>query len=90
MMNMLAVYKPSVTKKPSKSVAPKQAKPSLHSCNHRFIHLETKKIDEIVIDEQNNHYYTHYKRIDIFYCEKCLEYKTKVLEKVSQETPDWF
>jgi hypothetical protein len=87
MIDMHAVNKPSMTKKVSKSIAPKQTKPSL--CNHRFAHLETKKTDDIVADEHSN-CYIHFKRIDIFYCEKCLEYKIKVLEDVAKEQPDWF
>jgi hypothetical protein len=83
MIDMYAVDKPSVTKKPSKSVVPRQTKPSL--CNHRFVHLETIKRDDIAYNGN-----IYYKRTDIFYCEKCLEYKTKVLEEVSRETPDWF
>jgi hypothetical protein len=84
---MHSVNKPSVTKKRPKSVTPRQVKPNL--CSHQFAHLETRKKEDIVADEKGNPQY-YYQRIDIFYCQKCLEYKTKMLKEISQKPPNWF
>lgn len=53
-------------------------------CEHKFIHLETHKNREIGI-------YNHiWRRVDTFYCEKCLEYKDAVRSESARDKPDWY
>jgi len=56
-------------------------------CNeneHKLVYLETKKFDKY-------YNYNHgFKRIDIFYCEKCGELITKEKESCQREKPDWY
>lgn len=67
--------------------------PNQTNCNHKFVHLDTKR--------NHNHdgiCYTHYVRIDTFFCEKCLTYENKKQEFWSKDRelwlrgkkPDWY
>lgn len=56
-------------------------------CNeneHKLVHLETKK------HEDPCGYHSNYKRIDIFYCDKCGEIITKEITKCQRDRPDWY
>lgn len=55
-------------------------------CEHKFVHLDTNKKWE----STGGYGQYYYKRIDTFFCEKCLEYKDKLKETYSRERPDWF
>jgi len=55
-------------------------------CNHKYVHLETIKKQDL----NATGYQIGWKRIDRFYCEKCLEYKDKVNEEWSRDKPDWY
>jgi hypothetical protein len=54
------------------------------NCEHKFVHLETKKT------RRSDSWYDHFKRIDTFFCEKCLEEKVKIKEIYSRDIPDWY
>lgn len=56
-------------------------------CNHKFIHLETE-----AFSESTGRYMITWKRIDRFYCEKCLEEKEIIKRHESVDShnlPDW-
>lgn len=62
----------------------------MSSCNHKFVHLETVRQEGsrpsfgISSGQQ-------WKRIDRFFCEKCLEEKKKVRTAEGwEEQPDWW
>ncbi|QDV86948.1 beta-glucosidase [Planctomycetes bacterium TBK1r] len=54
-------------------------------CEHRFVHLDTKKKDCY-----GGGYQTHFVRVDRFFCEKCLEEKVIKKDEYSRDTPEWF
>ncbi len=59
------------------------------SCEHKFVHLETVKEKPRGIP--NTYSILGWKRIDRFFCEKCLEQKEFVKTAPHYEdTPDWF
>ncbi|MFV0500047.1 MAG: hypothetical protein ACK5MH_00460 [Bacteroidales bacterium] len=58
-----------------------------NQCKHKWIFMEsvcrTKKYD----------YYVEYIRVDLFFCEKCLEQKQVKKEagqRYEESTPDWY
>lgn len=53
-------------------------------CDHKFVYLETTKHTE------NSVYQIGWTRIDRYYCEKCLEYRNKVMEEWSRDKPEWY
>jgi hypothetical protein len=58
-------------------------------CTHKFVHLETVK--ERPRSIPNSYSVLGWKRIDRFYCEKCLEQKEFVKTAPHYENqPDWF
>ncbi|MGG1659495.1 hypothetical protein [Brevibacillus sp. NRS-1366] len=56
----------------------------MEKCEHKFVYLDTKRLRE------NAGYNDHFKRIDTFFCEKCLEYIDKVQEGYARGKPDWY
>jgi hypothetical protein len=53
-----------------------------NKCRHKYIHLETKKIR----GERPSYGFSparDWERIDIYYCEKCLE------KKITKQVGDW-
>jgi hypothetical protein len=54
------------------------------SCEHKWVHMDTKK------RSHSESYIIYYKRIDYFFCEKCLETKEIVRDDYSREMPDWY
>jgi hypothetical protein len=60
-------------------------------CEHKFIHLETKKQKA----DDNLRHYRDWQRIDIFVCEKCLERKAikqeaKIYDYGIDDPPEWW
>lgn len=53
-------------------------------CNHKWMHLDTKKYYE------NRDFNTKFTRIDNFYCENCCEIKTITKEDYTRNEPDWY
>lgn len=54
------------------------------SCEHKFVHFDTLK------SKENSTYQIGWKRIDRFFCEKCLEYKDKEQKEWSRDRPEWY
>lgn len=53
-------------------------------CEHKWIHMNSAyKYDSAG-------YMTRFKKIDTFFCEKCLEQRNTVKEDTSRDTPDWY
>lgn len=66
---------------------PPRATPSIKKeCDHKYTHLETKREQDINVTG----YQIGWRRIDRFFCEKCLKYKDKVREEWSRSEPDWY
>jgi hypothetical protein len=58
-------------------------------CEHKFVHLETVKEKPRYIP--NTSITSGWKRVDRFFCEKCLETIEKVqTEPHWKDQPDWF
>lgn len=55
-----------------------------NQCDHKWVYFDTKKKYE------SSAYQTYFKRIDYFYCEKCLNTNEIVRDGYSRETPDWY
>ena len=53
-------------------------------CSHKFILLDTKKYTE------DAGYKTHWIRIDMFFCEKCLKKEVIKEDAYSREAPEWY
>lgn len=59
-------------------------------CNHKYIYMETVK-QKGSRPSWGISSGTQWKRTDRFYCEKCLEYKEKILTAEGwEEKPDWY
>jgi hypothetical protein len=54
-------------------------------CTHKFVHFDTT----YKTSKEGYHSY-YWKRIDRFYCERCLELKDVVREQISEYSPDWW
>ncbi len=54
------------------------------TCDHKFVHLDTSKFTE------SESYNFRFVRIDRFFCEHCLEDRTKVRTECSRDTPEWY
>lgn len=55
-------------------------------CEHKYIWYDYSQNHDMRIG-----YHTqHYERIDMFYCEKCLEFKEKRRSETSAYKPEWF
>ena len=73
-----------------KKVIKKKKGGNMSDCEHKFAHLDTiyKK------EHYPGTYCTSYKRIDRFFCEKCLEerekIKTKTINHNFEKAPDWW
>lgn len=60
-----------------------------NTCKHKFVHYETVK--EKPRDIPNSYGRLGWKRVDRFYCEKCLEIVEKTKEaRHYDDQPDWF
>jgi hypothetical protein len=60
-------------------------------CNHKFVHFDTLYKKTTV--GGGNPFLPHYsirKRIDRFFCERCLELKDVIKEQISEYPPDWW
>ncbi|WP_133051534.1 MULTISPECIES: hypothetical protein [Geobacillus] len=55
-------------------------------CFHRYEHLETKK--QVFEDEESG--IKSWRRVDLFYCQRCLWIKERVFKTISQNEPDWY
>ncbi|KOR93957.1 hypothetical protein N231_09750 [Geobacillus stearothermophilus ATCC 12980] len=55
-------------------------------CLHLYKHLETKKL---VFDDRESGARS-WKRIDLFYCQRCLWIKERVLKTTSTDEPEWY
>jgi hypothetical protein len=55
---------------------------------HRYRHLENTYHDIMIEDFEGK--IRHYKRIDLFYCERCLDYVTVTKEDWLTKQPDWY
>lgn len=53
-------------------------------CQHKWMYFDTKKYYDV------GDFNTKFTRIDNFYCEKCCETKTKVIEDYCRKEPDWY
>ncbi|WP_099192195.1 hypothetical protein [Tepidibacter mesophilus] len=53
-------------------------------CNHKLVHLETKKY------ETSCGFNSEWKRIDIYHCERCGELITKEEKTYNRDRPDWY
>ena len=56
------------------------------ACEHKYIHYDTNKQKQSRIGYPQD----YYKRVDLFYCEKCLDYTEKVREEHCIYKPDWY
>lgn len=54
-------------------------------CKHKWVLLQVRKSKEY-----DGQYNTHYKRVDEFFCDRCLEYREKVFEDWKRDPPDWY
>lgn len=54
-------------------------------CQHVYSHLETIKKTN-----SDGGYNIEYKRIDRFFCQKCLKERETVKSTYSRDKPDWF
>ena len=54
-------------------------------CEHKFVFLRTAKW----LADQGG-YNTGYNRVDTFFCEHCLEYKTVEQKGYYRESPEWY
>lgn len=62
------------------------AMPKKQPCNHKFVHMETVKKEGHPLCKT-----LEWKRIDRFYCEKCLEIRSIVKTALgNQGKPEWF
>ena len=59
----------------------------MENCNHKWVYQETIK------SKEEDYHCRTYKKVDIYFCEKCLQ----ITEKVKSEsvgrygsTPDWY
>ena len=58
-------------------------------CEHKYVHLETVKEKPQGIS--GTYSYTDWKRVDRFFCEKCLEVVERTKTASGRgEQPDWF
>ena len=69
------------------------------NCNHKWVFQETQK--KTYTTSNSGNYTAHYHRVDVYYCEKCLEIK-KIEQKecvslpfggihnVSKYAPVWY
>jgi hypothetical protein len=55
------------------------------NCEHKFVHFDTLKSKDY-----SGHYHIYWKRVDKFFCEKCLEYKDKITDGYSRDKPEWY
>lgn len=46
---------------------------TVEKCNHKWIFQETQQKRHTT--NNNGHYTAHFERVDVYYCEKCLEIK---------------
>lgn len=56
-----------------------------NQCEHKYIHLETK-----THKENRTFGMPEWKRIDKFYCEKCLDEQSKYKYECSWDKPEWY
>jgi hypothetical protein len=54
------------------------------SCEHKYVYMETVKSDK------HDGRLIHYKKVDRYFCEKCLDQKDKIKEDWSRERPEWY
>ena len=54
-------------------------------CEHRWVFMET-----ICRSDSGGGYNICYTRLDLFYCDKCLEQKEVKKKEYSREKPDWY
>lgn len=55
-------------------------------CEHKYVLLETIKDCE----NPRNGYNKSWKRTDLFFCEKCLNYESKVKTACEINKPEWY
>ena len=55
-------------------------------CEHKYVHLDTSRNCE----SQRHGYNKQWKRIDRFFCEKCLEIETKIRTACEMDEPEWY
>lgn len=71
-------------------VAPKPPKggsgtcPPVKQCSHRYVLLRSARWTE------DSGYNTHFQRLDVFFCESCLEQKEISRDEYSRGTPAWY
>ncbi len=53
-------------------------------CKHRYVLLRSARWTE------DSGYNTRFRRLDVFYCESCLEQKEIPRDEYSRETPNWY
>lgn len=53
-------------------------------CEHKWIHQSSH------YQRESNGYNDHFKKLDIYYCEKCLEQKEVTKEEYAREAPLWY
>ena len=53
-------------------------------CQHKWVHKETKR------KSSYEGWDSKYTKIDIYYCEKCLEEKIVKKEEFSRDCPEWY
>jgi hypothetical protein len=59
-------------------------KPPVSRCDHSFVFLDTSKTTSY------GGYNTNYKRIDRFFCSRCLKERSIIKEDCVREAPDWW
>jgi hypothetical protein len=54
-------------------------------CDHKYVHYDTTK------QKDDRHFgVTTWKRVDFFFCEKCLDEQRKEKTDNTWERPDWY
>lgn len=53
-------------------------------CDHIYKYIETIKSSD------SSGYNIMYKKVDRFYCEKCLHQTEKIKKEYSREKPEWY
>jgi hypothetical protein len=55
-----------------------------NQCEHDWVHMDTIKRN------MSAGYNNEWKRIDLFYCKKCLEQRQSEKHSYQREKPDWY
>lgn len=55
-----------------------------NKCDHKYVHLRSH------VSKERGSYNNTYSLTDVYYCERCLDEKTKVKSEDRRQAPDWW